>query len=101
MVQWRGSTVAGINAKPGPRPADYPPVTSPGFVAFLNQQGNNDHVEFPSPVDDSLLLSARIAPYGKKQRLLLVTDISRVRRLEQMRREFVTNVSRNCELRSR
>ncbi len=65
----------------------------PGFVAFLNQRGNNDHVEFPSPVDDSLLLSARIAPYGKKQRLLLVTDISRVRRLEQMRREFVTNVS--------
>jgi two-component system phosphate regulon sensor histidine kinase PhoR len=50
-------------------------------------------VEFPSPVDDHQLLSARIVPYGKKQRLLLATDISRVRRLEQMRRDFVANVS--------
>ncbi len=65
----------------------------PDFVAFLNQRRNGDSVEFPSPVDDSLALSARIAPYGKKQRLLLATDISRIRRLEQMRREFVANVS--------
>jgi two-component system phosphate regulon sensor histidine kinase PhoR len=65
----------------------------PDFVAFLNQRRNGDSVEFPSPVDDGLSLSARIAPYGKKQRLLLATDISRIRRLEQMRREFVANVS--------
>ena len=65
----------------------------PGFVAFLNQRRTGESVEFPSPVDDALLLSARIAPYGKKQRLLLATDISRVRRLVQMRREFVANVS--------
>ncbi len=65
----------------------------PSFVAFLHQQRSGDSVEFPSPVDDALLLGARIVPYGKKQRLLLATDISRVRRLEQMRREFVANVS--------
>ncbi len=65
----------------------------PDFVAFLNQRRNGGSVEFPSPVDDGLSLSARLAPYGKKQRLLLATDISRIRRLEQMRREFVANVS--------
>ncbi len=68
----------------------------PGFVAFLNVQNpqrDGDSVEFPSPVDDHLLLGARIVPYGKKQRLLVVTDISRVRRLEQMQRDFVANVS--------
>lgn len=65
----------------------------PDFVAFLNQRRNGGSVEFLSPVDDGLSLSARIAPYGKKQRLLLATDISRIRRLEQMRREFVANVS--------
>ncbi|HOW63165.1 MAG TPA: phosphate regulon sensor histidine kinase PhoR, partial [Candidatus Contendobacter sp.] len=42
---------------------------------------------------DALLLGARIVPYGKKQRLLLATDISQLRRLEQMRRDFVANVS--------
>jgi two-component system phosphate regulon sensor histidine kinase PhoR len=65
----------------------------PSFVAFLTQRRPDDSVEFPSPVDDVLLLGARVVPYGKKQRLLLATDISRVRRLEQMRREFVANVS--------
>jgi two-component system phosphate regulon sensor histidine kinase PhoR len=68
----------------------------PVFVAFLNPrtlQHDGDRVEFPSPVDDSLLLGARVVPYGRKQRLLLVTDISRIRRLEQMQRDFVANVS--------
>ncbi len=65
----------------------------PGFVTFLSQRRPGDSVEFSSPVNDALLLGARIVPYGKKQRLLLATDISRVRRLEQMRRDFVANVS--------
>ena len=68
-------------------------VRSPAFVAFLTQRPLGDSVEFPSPVDDALLLGARIVPYGKKQRLLLATDISQLRRLEQMRRDFVANVS--------
>ncbi len=65
----------------------------PGFVAFLSQRRCRDGVEFPAPVDDDVLLSARIVPYGKKQRLLLVADISRIRQLEQIRRDFVANVS--------
>lgn len=65
----------------------------PGFVGFLNQQRTGDSVDFPSPVDSELILNARIVPYGKKQRLLLVSDISRMRRLEQMRRDFIANVS--------
>ena len=68
-------------------------VRHPGFVAFLTQRPPGDSVEFPSPVDDALLLGARIVPYGKKQRLLLATDVSQLRRLEQMRRDFVANVS--------
>lgn len=73
------------------------PVTNllrhPDFVAFLALRRQSDSVEFPSPVDDRLALSARIVPYGKKQRLLLATDITRVRRLEQMRRDLIANVS--------
>lgn len=68
-------------------------VRHPGFVAFLTQRGPGDRVEFPSPANDAVLLSARLVPYGKKQRLLLATDISQIRRLEQMRRDFVANVS--------
>lgn len=68
-------------------------LRQPDFVAFLTQRRQSDSVEFPAPTAEAPLLSARIVPYGKKQRLLLVADISRIRRLEQMRREFVANVS--------
>ena len=68
-------------------------VRYPGFVTFLAQRRSGDSVEFPSPLDDALLLGARLVPYGRKQRLLLATDVSQLRRLEQMRRDFVANVS--------
>ena len=67
-------------------------VRNPGFVAFLSQHRAGG-VDLASPVDETLLLNARIVPYGKKQRLLLATDVSQIRRLEQMRRDFVANVS--------
>jgi two-component system phosphate regulon sensor histidine kinase PhoR len=65
----------------------------PSFVAFLHQRHPGDSLEFPSPVDAEVALNARVVPYGKKKWLLLATDITRVRRLEQMRRDFVANVS--------
>jgi two-component system phosphate regulon sensor histidine kinase PhoR len=68
-------------------------VRHPQFVSFLAQRRYDESVEFPSPANGDLLLSVRITPYGKKQRLLLATDNTRVHRLEQMRRDFVANVS--------
>lgn len=73
------------------------PVTNllrhPDFIAFLAHYRSHESIDFPSPLDGEQTLGARMVPYGKKQRLLLVTDISRVRRLEQMRRDFIANVS--------
>jgi two-component system phosphate regulon sensor histidine kinase PhoR len=68
-------------------------VRHPLLVGFLNKWPQGGSVEFPSPVNADLLLSVRIIPYGQGQRLLLATDISRVHRLEQIRRDFVANVS--------
>ena len=68
-------------------------LRNPTFVSFLAQRRPAESVDFPSPLDSGQTLNARLVPYGKKQRLLLVADISRVRRLEQMRREFIANVS--------
>lgn len=68
-------------------------LRNPTFVSFLTQRRSAESVDFPSPLESTQTLNARIVPYGKKQRLLLVADISRVRRLEQMRRDFIANVS--------
>ena len=46
-----------------------------------------------SPVDPSLRLSLRLIPYSDELWLLLARDVSKLMRLEQMRRDFVANVS--------
>ncbi len=68
-------------------------VRHPKFIHFLAQRRYDESLEFPSPLNADIMLSVRIAPYGKKQRLLLATDNTRLHRLEQMRRDFVANVS--------
>jgi two-component system phosphate regulon sensor histidine kinase PhoR len=68
-------------------------VRHPKFIYFLAQRRYDESLEFPSSLNADIMLSVRIAPYGKKQRLLLATDNTRLHRLEQMRRDFVANVS--------
>jgi two-component system phosphate regulon sensor histidine kinase PhoR len=68
-------------------------VRHPAFVGFLTRRHYEDGVEFPAPLNEALSLSVRVVPYGKKRRLLLAADVSRLHRLESMRRDFVANVS--------
>ncbi len=68
-------------------------VRHPSFTHFLSQRRHDNSVEFPSPADAAIMLSVRLAPYGKKRYLLLATDITRMHRLEQMRQDFIANVS--------
>ncbi len=49
--------------------------------------------DVPSPIDASVRLSLRLVPYSEDLWLLIVRDVSRLNRLEQMRRDFVANVS--------
>lgn len=49
--------------------------------------------DVPSPLDPSVRLSLRLVPYSEDLWLLIVRDVSRLNRLEQMRRDFVANVS--------
>ena len=69
-------------------------IRHPGFAEYLRADDYDGNViELPSPVDERISLSLRIVPYGKNQRLLIARDITRMQRLEQMRRDFVANVS--------
>jgi two-component system, OmpR family, phosphate regulon sensor histidine kinase PhoR len=68
-------------------------IRHPAFTAYLAAEDYREPVEFPSPVSEHLRLSARVVPYGKNQRLVTVRDVTRLHRLEAMRRDFVANVS--------
>ncbi len=73
-------------------------VRHPAFTRYVAGSDFGDAVEIPSPSDADRRVSLRVVPYGDGERLLLARDVTRLHRLEQMRREFVANASH--ELRS-
>lgn len=73
-------------------------LRNPSFEIYLVGGDFEQAVDIPSPLADNRFLSARLVPYGEQQYLLLVRDITRLQRLQAMRRDFVANASH--ELRS-
>ncbi|WP_163648014.1 phosphate regulon sensor histidine kinase PhoR [Modicisalibacter sp. 'Wilcox'] len=73
------------------------PVTNllrdPRFIDYFNARDYREPVVLPSPLRDDLMLQFQITLYGDNERLVMVRDITRLHRLEQMRRDFVANVS--------
>ncbi|MGL5361139.1 MAG: phosphate regulon sensor histidine kinase PhoR [Shewanella sp.] len=68
-------------------------IRHPDFSLYIKNSQFKDPLELPSPVSDKRLLEIRIMPYGDRQLLLIARDITRIRQLEGMRKEFVANVS--------
>jgi len=69
----------------------------PAFITAL-KQAQREPIEFASPRAADRWLTVTLVDYGEGQHLLFARDTTRLRRLEQMRREFVANASH--ELRS-
>jgi two-component system phosphate regulon sensor histidine kinase PhoR len=69
-------------------------VRHPAFGAYFSGVGDPaEGVEFPSPNADEVMLQAQMVSFGQGRRLLVVRDITKIRRLEQVRRDFVANAS--------
>ena len=73
-------------------------IRHPSFTDTLNAEEFDEPIRLASPLREELQLLIRIVPYGGSRRLMLVRDVSRIYNLEQMRKDFVANVSH--ELRS-
>jgi len=65
----------------------------PDFIEMLGASGPSRTIELISPINSEIMLTAQIVPYGREQHLLVTRDITRMRHLEQVRRDFVANVS--------
>lgn len=70
----------------------------PVLSQFLASGDFNERIEVASPVDERVMLAIQVIQYGNNQRLFVARDITRLHQLEQIRRDFVANVSH--ELRS-
>ena len=73
-------------------------IRHPSFADALDAEAFDEPLHIASPLRDELQLLIRVVPYGGSRRLMLVRDVTRIYNLEQMRKDFVANVSH--ELRS-
>jgi len=68
-------------------------IRHPKFSTYLSAKKFDEVLLIPSPINNKLLIENRIIEYGRGQYLLVSRDITHLHQLEQMRREFVANVS--------
>ncbi|EPC00761.1 histidine kinase [Litchfieldella anticariensis FP35 = DSM 16096] len=68
-------------------------LRDPRFIDYFNARHYHEPLALPSPIDERQILQFQITLYGDDERLLMARDITRLHRLEQMRRDFVANVS--------
>ncbi|WP_148252268.1 phosphate regulon sensor histidine kinase PhoR [Aidingimonas lacisalsi] len=68
-------------------------LRNPRFIDYFNARDYQEPLTLTSPIDERQILQFQITLYGDDERLVMARDITRLHRLEEMRRDFVANVS--------
>ena len=68
-------------------------IRHPEFTRYLKSADYKNSIILPSPVDSNVILSVRVVSYGAGLRLLLAQDVTQLKKMESMRKDFVANVS--------
>ncbi|GAB4274267.1 MAG: phosphate regulon sensor histidine kinase PhoR [Methylomicrobium sp.] len=68
-------------------------IRYPDFTKYLEEANYEDVIVLPSPVDPNIIVSVRVVPYGVGLRLMLAQDVTQLKKMEIMRKDFVANVS--------
>lgn len=68
-------------------------IRNPEFREYFEKAEYNEPLTIPSPLNPKVHLQFNITLFGRKDRLILVHDVSRLKQLEEMRKDFVANVS--------
>jgi two-component system phosphate regulon sensor histidine kinase PhoR len=68
-------------------------LRDPDFAQYAQKGEYTESIEVTSPDSRETHVSIQITPFGSSQKLVIGRDVTRLTRLEQMRRHFVANVS--------
>lgn len=68
-------------------------VRQPQMVEYLAGGDFRQPLSLPSPAQPARILEYSVTRFGAGEYLLLIRDVTRLHRLEQMRKDFVANVS--------
>ncbi|MCE0493202.1 phosphate regulon sensor histidine kinase PhoR [Vibrio salinus] len=68
-------------------------LRAPDFIKYLNKGDFESPLDIRSPINTDKILELRIVPYTEGEHLLVVRDVTQLKQLEGMRRNFFANVS--------
>lgn len=68
-------------------------IRTPAFKAYFDARDYRDPLDIHSPAKPHIRLQIQISLFGDDDRLIVAKDVTRLFQLEQMRRDFVGNVS--------
>jgi len=69
-------------------------LRTPDFIEYLHSEDPaSSSVIIQSPVIEGMILELKLVPYGGGLHLLLAHDVTQMKNLERMRKDFVANVS--------
>ncbi len=68
-------------------------IRNPAFKAYFDARNYKEPLEINSPSKPHIRLQMQFSLFGDDDRLIVAKDVTRIYQLEQMRRDFVGNVS--------
>jgi len=68
-------------------------LRAPDFIKYLEKNDFESPLDIRSPLNAERMLELRIVPYTEGEHLLVVRDVTQLKQLEGMRRNFFANVS--------
>jgi two-component system phosphate regulon sensor histidine kinase PhoR len=95
VIEWANKAALKVlGLQPGDKGQRIPNlIRYPEFIRYLKTQDYQDAIILPSPVNGQITLAVRIVSYGAGLRLLLAQDVTQLKQMERMRKDFVANVS--------
>jgi two-component system phosphate regulon sensor histidine kinase PhoR len=68
-------------------------IRDPKFAKYMHQEKFDEALELENSHSVEQVLEYRVMPYASSQLMVVVRDVTRLKQLEQMRKDFVANVS--------
>ncbi|MBQ0747339.1 MAG: phosphate regulon sensor histidine kinase PhoR [Marinobacter sp.] len=95
MEWWNGSAehLLGFRRNTDQGQYIYNLIRTPAFKSYFDAKDYREPLELHSPARPHIHLQIQISLFGEEDRLIVAKDVTRLHQLEQMRRDFVSNVS--------
>ncbi len=68
-------------------------IRTPAFVDFLIKKDSDAVLSLNSPINKNITLQIKVVNYGKNAHLLVAHDVTYLKNIERMRKDFVDNIS--------